>query len=1269
MFFTPELLAKRDSGIGLIWMAATLGKTSIGKLNRRNVLSANISKLCELVAEPTEPLALRLSSNLLVGVARVYKVKYDTFLAEVTTCFTTLKRTILEIDAGEASVAINLTSGSVRPDTITLNVPEPGTAMGLEMDFNHFMWQDFMEAASVPAADGRHSSPPGITSQDFTGTQTQTQNDRPLYMLEESYEFLTSNEPAGLDTTAMDLDILGDEFDLGLGQDAFGDIVPLDDSGPIDPSSAAKKSELKPKSTNKEMNLDPMYAREPSVPFESLNLDDWAIGVHPSSSGFGLPGSGCVVGLSSRAGSVEPLSFQSQEPQPFGADAPALAQAPENVTGGEKEVAPTAPKKAKKKARAIQDRHTELTDDELIASRNNYLKEQGKIRIEVELRRQERDAIRVVDVWMEGVPYGSLEDWLKKSFKDLTGDKSTKRKRDENDGFAVPPLPKRRREETPSQAPEIGRNAGTPMMNFGDEYDWGMGSIDPEFLRSSSVERGIHPSRHASQAPEDINISQRSGLLPWDNVGISSSTNGDIGPLNLPEREEHITVRLKSFSHSRQGSSVTLSRLSASPGKFGPGLDEFGLDAFEFGNPGWIAEGQPTQIEVTLEKNSFKFLEYARMQTRALSDPSGGVMFSSIAPNESSTAHVAASAFYHTLVLATKSAVHVKQTEPFGDLAIYTLHVNGRHSQMLLKSHVPRARRWLQFCGTAMVTGIIFHLVLVGLGSTEIVRQRVPVSVSDWLPGGPKSADNRTIVNAKPDCPTFSKPVLPPKTQAQKVAEEEGPWTMDQIREMAGRTKGYYGRDYSLGLGWNNVRYIFEASLLHAQLLNRTLVLPSFVYARACEWDVQVCASFAPMVNRGDAIGWGEWRNLPMEKQMGWRVPIGLMLDMNHLRKAHPVITVAEYLQLNGMSPSIEWSNGAWHREMYQNDGKVSIHEIPNNEYDPEPTVRVEMLPSHPPGDEDSVFSKMLFVALGDKRTVMDLNEAAGILRGHAEFSGDDQLESFLRDNGWEVLHTYRGTLGMDYTKSVVEPIKQVAPRSRLRGMFDDYNHIDAEVLVLAGETHLNRKPGGVRFVYPEQQAHFASTVLHEMRPTGPIRRLAARLHERMEKIVGGRQWIGAHMRRGDFVHQGWVMEHSIEKHLGRIMQRLSNGRKILHEIHDNGKIQIYDVPNVEPERDVYDRPPPLEGDSFYIATDERSMHGRGYIRSNGGVLIDDILTLEDRQEFGWPIMLTDVLAIVEQTLLSHSAYFYAHAMSSVGGGVVNMRAARGADRRSALID
>lgn len=60
----------------------------------------------------------------------------------------------------------------------------------------------------------------------------------------------------------------------------------------------------------------------------------------------------------------------------------------------------------------------------------------------------------------------------------------------------------------------------------------------------------------------------------------------------------------------------------------------------------------------------------------------------------------------------------------------------------------------------------------------------------------------------------------------------------NELQEMVSRTKGYLARDWSLGLGWNNVRYIIETSLNHAQLMNRTLVLPSFILGRACEFHM-----------------------------------------------------------------------------------------------------------------------------------------------------------------------------------------------------------------------------------------------------------------------------------------------------------------------------------------------------------------------------------------------------------------------------------------------
>lgn len=68
-------------------------------------------------------------------------------------------------------------------------------------------------------------------------------------------------------------------------------------------------------------------------------------------------------------------------------------------------------------------------------------------------------------------------------------------------------------------------------------------------------------------------------------------------------------------------------------------------------------------------------------------------------------------------------------------------------------------------------------------------------------------------------------------------------------------------------------------------------------------------------------------------------------------------------------------------------------------------------------------------------------------------------------------------------------------------------------------------------------------------------------------------------------------------------------------------------------------------------------------------MLIGDLLTIEDRREFGWAIMISDVLALVEQAALAKGYYFYGHAFSSVAGGAVNQHAARGADRRTMLID
>jgi len=75
------------------------------------------------------------------------------------------------------------------------------------------------------------------------------------------------------------------------------------------------------------------------------------------------------------------------------------------------------------------------------------------------------------------------------------------------------------------------------------------------------------------------------------------------------------------------------------------------------------------------------------------------------------------------------------------------------------------------------------------------------------------------------------------------------------------------------------------------------------------------------------------------------------------------------------------------------------------------------------------------------------------------------------------------------------------------------------------------------------------------------------------------------------------------------------------------------------------------------------------YLQNTSAVLINDLLTIEDRRTIGWPLLFTDILGIIEQSLAMESAFFYGHALSSFAGGVLNMRAARGADPRTILID
>ncbi|KAI0308959.1 hypothetical protein OF83DRAFT_1072749, partial [Amylostereum chailletii] len=149
-------------------------------------------------------------------------------------------------------------------------------------------------------------------------------------------------------------------------------------------------------------------------------------------------------------------------------------------------------------------------------------------------------------------------------------------------------------------------------------------------------------------------------------------------------------------------------------------------------------------------------------------------------------------------------------------------------------------------------------------------------------------------------------------------------------------------------------------------------------------------------------------------------------------------------------------------------------------------------------------------------------------------------------------------------------------------------------------------------------------------------------------------------------VRLGWAMEADPVEHVKRVKERLAQGRKVLENL---DKITTFDVPGVQANKEQLTLNSPLPTDPFYVATDERDPEALAAIAEHGAIFMPDLLDMDDLREFGWPLMLTDYRAVVEQHLLAHSAFFYAHGMSSVAGGIVNMRAARGADRHTTVLD
>ncbi|RVD87633.1 uncharacterized protein DFL_001853 [Arthrobotrys flagrans] len=119
MFYDHRILTQRKYGVATVWLVATIGPRTIlsKKVHKKEILEVNVAKACRTILQSENPLALRLQSNLLFGVSRVFSEQYNYLFTDVANAHQKINReSFIPLDTGQ----IDLVGARIRPEALLL---------------------------------------------------------------------------------------------------------------------------------------------------------------------------------------------------------------------------------------------------------------------------------------------------------------------------------------------------------------------------------------------------------------------------------------------------------------------------------------------------------------------------------------------------------------------------------------------------------------------------------------------------------------------------------------------------------------------------------------------------------------------------------------------------------------------------------------------------------------------------------------------------------------------------------------------------------------------------------------------------------------------------------------------------------------------------------------------------------------------------------------------------------------------------------------------
>ncbi|CAO3570214.1 unnamed protein product [Mortierella alpina] len=685
MFYSKEILTRKDSNLGLIWLAATMGaRSGLSKLSKKEVNGVNIIKTWD-ISQPAEPFALRFSSNLMVGVTRVYSQQYSFYYSDVNSTWIRLRRDLAIVQSENLDMArpearlnvitcdydLQIERDLIRPlkifQDLELEVARGSRGTEVAVEFG---WA----APSSLELGGGHSDNSLLTPDVFL-----------LDVNDERRRKITLDEHSTITGSGSGQNY-GEAFHLS------DDVLMAEDNGfYID--SEGNVVDYLPQGFRVE---DDALVPVPNEPFEALGKrkrDDMDVGT--------------LATIVEQEKQFAPMQHDDFEGLPFD----------NHEQGGELEVS-TVTKKSRteggqrKPAGLVIDYNTMLSREELLDSRDNFLRNQESLHCEREAKQATASAKALIDkllVHPLSVPNAGPD---LSSFWSVAGahtwiDRGATRGTDEEhpralsaldtalvDGTQFPlhvnevpyteqePLEleiRRRQQSSDSMSTPAGMSAGDFKLggmgsgHYLDQMPWSMeahGSL-PSATTSGSRSQGLDSA--LMQASEKSSRRRRATSL-----GSVSSTES---ALRWDMNEDPLTRRRRTLMGSSRSPSRERSHYSRDA-NHGRGNDEDGhpgpligahdvpmimrnelLDLDEHREE----ELGPTQARLVYEQETSNFLDYVR--TRLKENNAHSVSFDDLISAQRRRG-VAASAFHHVLSLSTVGVLRPTQKAPYQDILL-----------------------------------------------------------------------------------------------------------------------------------------------------------------------------------------------------------------------------------------------------------------------------------------------------------------------------------------------------------------------------------------------------------------------------------------------------------------------------------------------------------------------------------------------------------------------------------------------------------------------